>query len=94
MNEARCYGLMDFVCCLHGRSISRLAEYRGSVPVLRERAMWKMLGLLAGMAMALTTPVAAQEYPTKPIRMIVASVPGGANDMASLLRIADALIAS
>jgi tripartite-type tricarboxylate transporter receptor subunit TctC len=38
----------------------------------------RMLGLLAGMAMALAPPVAAQDYPTKPIRIVVPFGPGTA----------------
>ena len=40
----------------------------------------KMLGLLAGMAVSLTLPVAAQDFPSKPIRIIAPFGPGTATD--------------
>jgi tripartite-type tricarboxylate transporter receptor subunit TctC len=35
----------------------------------------------AGLLLALTTVVAAQEYPTKPVRLIIPFPPGGSNDV-------------
>jgi tripartite-type tricarboxylate transporter receptor subunit TctC len=40
----------------------------------------KMLGLLAGMAVSLALPVAAQDFPSKPIRIIAPFGPGTATD--------------
>src|SRR4029078_12153521 len=35
----------------------------------------------AGLLLALTTAVAAQDYPTKPVRLIIPFPPGGSNDV-------------
>src|SRR5262245_20295901 len=50
----------------------------------RVSAMRTMLGLagwVAGLLLALTTAVTAQDYPTKPLRLIIPFPPGGLNDV-------------
>ena len=39
----------------------------------------------AGMVLALSTAVAAQDYPTKPVRLIIPFPPGGSNDIVGRL---------
>src|SRR5712691_1541198 len=39
----------------------------------------------AGLLVALTTAVAAQDYPTKPVRLIIPFPPGGSNDVVGRL---------
>jgi len=46
--------------------------------MLKRRSL--MLGA-AGMLLALTATVAAQDYPTKPVRLIIPFPPGGSNDV-------------
>jgi tripartite-type tricarboxylate transporter receptor subunit TctC len=39
----------------------------------------------AGLLLALTTAVAAQDYPNKPVRLIIPFPPGGSNDVVGRL---------
>src|SRR5688500_13060099 len=39
----------------------------------------------AGMVLALSTAVAAQDYPTKPVRLVIPFPPGGSNDIVGRL---------
>jgi tripartite-type tricarboxylate transporter receptor subunit TctC len=45
--------------------------------------MWRMLGVSMVAALALTSPLRAQTYPTKPIRVIVPVPPGALTDVMS-----------
>jgi len=45
------------------------------------RAIHSLLLKAAGLVLALTTVAAAQDYPTKPVRLIIPFPPGGSNDV-------------
>ncbi len=47
--------------------------------------MHSMLLKIAGAVLALTTAAAAQDYPTKPVRILIPFAPGGINDVAGRL---------
>src|SRR6266849_2365232 len=50
------------------------------MPVSMPKAC-SLLVKIAGVLLALTTSVAAQDYPTKPVRLIIPFPPGGSNDV-------------
>lgn len=43
------------------------------------RAIWRLMGLVAGVAVALG--VAAQDFPSRPVTIVVGYAPGGSNDI-------------
>jgi tripartite-type tricarboxylate transporter receptor subunit TctC len=45
------------------------------------RKAGSLLVKIAGLLLALSTPLAAQEYPSKPVRLIIPFPPGGSNDL-------------
>jgi hypothetical protein len=59
------------------------AKKQDAAPVLdREETMrlYAKLVIVAGAMLALSAPSSAQEYPTKPVRLVVPFPPGAAND--------------
>lgn len=46
---------------------------------------WIALGALMSTSLALSTPVRSQDYPVKPIKIIVPNPPGGSNDLVGRL---------
>jgi tripartite-type tricarboxylate transporter receptor subunit TctC len=56
----------------------RLIEHSSAVTTHRALAFFAIIPLMLGLA--LPSDASAQEYPTRPIRLIVATSPGGGND--------------
>ena len=64
------------------------------MPTISHESPNRRLALGAALALAATTPLAAQNYPVKPVRVIVPNAPGSLNDTVARLvfgRIADTL---
>jgi tripartite-type tricarboxylate transporter receptor subunit TctC len=52
---------------------------------MQDMTIHSLLLKTAGMLLALTTAAAAQQYPTKPVRLIIPFPPGGSNDVVGRL---------
>ena len=69
---------------LHVRRRQTRSSPRENERRCRRTSMSKLhatLLMAAGLLLALTTAVAAQDYPTKPVRLIIPFPPGGSNDV-------------
>jgi len=51
----------------------------------RRKTMRRVIGILMLLLIAIPATILAQNYPEKPIRIIVAYTPGGGNDIAARL---------
>ncbi|MDB5898723.1 MAG: tripartite tricarboxylate transporter substrate binding protein [Ramlibacter sp.] len=67
----------------HSRMARTLLEVRQNMMYLRSSRRWGQL--LAGAVLAFCTTVHAQEWPTKPVKIIVPYAPGGVTDMLTRL---------
>src|SRR5262245_36460013 len=69
-----------------GRAILADARRRREVPGrMRMPKLHASLLTALGLLLALSTAVAAQDYPTKPVRLIIPFPPGGSNDVVGRL---------
>jgi tripartite-type tricarboxylate transporter receptor subunit TctC len=56
---------------------------RGALPPgLSRRVLYRLVSALAFVALVFAPPVAAQSYPSKPVRVVIPWPPGGGNDIA------------